>query len=397
MRLRVLSLNVWGLPEPVGRDVAARMERINERLPSFGADVVLYQEVWTEEARAQLIEGGQSAGFAHSWYREPPVGGSGLLALARQPFARTHFTPYTLCGLPQRVQHADFYSGKGVVELELDVAGVPVTLFGTHMHARYAPANVIDQYIGHRAGEVIEFAERVRLARGPVVAVGDFNMREDSAEYGVLLGLTQLVDAAAELDNRENTSTLSNPYRSRRGAVSESRIDYAFCRAGEAHGADPVRIERVLDEVFELEGLPVTYSDHHGLLVDVELTNTGAARALPDPAAIAEARNLLEHGRRVAHGRRTFERLVAAGGLVGTGAIVGVRQRPFIKRRTLLRLGLYGSAGAALASSVGFTVLSERFVPEELAGFDAVERTLDAIAAESVARVHDCAHRVSLA
>ena len=55
-----------------------------------------------------------------------------------------------------------------------------VSLFGTHLHARYAPANLESEYVGHHAAQIIELAAAVRGSRKPVVAVGDFNMTEDA-------------------------------------------------------------------------------------------------------------------------------------------------------------------------------------------------------------------------
>lgn len=386
MRLRVLSLNVWGLPAPVGRDVSTRMERINQKLPSFDADVVLYQEVWTDDARAQLIAGGARAGLSNVWHHELTRGGSGLLALSRLPIRAVDFTPYRLCGLPQRLTHADYYSGKGFARLVVDLGDAPVTIIGTHLHARYAPASVVDEYLGQRTAEVIEFSAGVREVTGPIVAAGDFNLREGSVEYRVLLDLTGLDDVAVELDNRQITSALANPYRAERGAIGESRIDYVFTRAGERHGVKAVRIARVFDETFEIDGTAATYSDHAGLLADLELDGGGESQSAPAPLAIAKARALLAHGREAATARRTFERTGAIGSLAAAGAAAAFARRPALTRRRLLRAGLYGGALLAAGSTVGFAALSEHFVPEELAGFERVEQLLDEIAAAANTR-----------
>ena len=199
MRLRVLSLNVWALPPPIGRDVHERLSLILRDLGSLTWDIGLFQEVWTDEAREQMIAGGHALGYPHTWITPGPArGGSGLLALSRLPIRSSRFRPFSLCGLPQRLTHMDYYSGKGVARLDVDVAGQSIAVFNTHLHARYAPATTIDEYQGHRAAEVIEIAKEIRAVRGPVVAAGDFNMRDSSDEYRVLEGLTGLVDAADE-------------------------------------------------------------------------------------------------------------------------------------------------------------------------------------------------------
>ncbi|MEZ0369333.1 MAG: hypothetical protein ACAI44_09640, partial [Candidatus Sericytochromatia bacterium] len=44
VRLKVLSLNVWGLPAPIGTDLDQRMERIGEAIKDY--DIVLLQETF---------------------------------------------------------------------------------------------------------------------------------------------------------------------------------------------------------------------------------------------------------------------------------------------------------------------------------------------------------------
>ena len=91
MQLRVASLNVWALPWPVGRDVAARMEAIGSRFEALGADVVALQEVWTEAARESLVDAGRRAGLSEIWHSESARAGGGLLVLTRLPIAGVHF------------------------------------------------------------------------------------------------------------------------------------------------------------------------------------------------------------------------------------------------------------------------------------------------------------------
>ena len=381
MRLRVLTLNVWGLPFPVGYHVEERLALVVRDLPPLACDVALFQEVWTEEGRRQLIEGGLHEGYPHAWTPGASRSGGGLVVLSRLPIRAASFRRYTLCGLPQRLTQMDYYAGKGLGRFDVDVGGIPVVLFSTHLHARYAPAEETDDYVGHRTGEVLELAQEVRAVTGPVVAVGDFNMRDTAPEYRVLRGLTGLVDVAAARGARQATSTLQNAYRLAHGALSESRIDYVFCRNGERHGATPAAARRVFDEPVTVAGATGAYSDHAGVLAEIEIGGPGSPLPAIAPGTLEQAAGLLAEGRREAIVRRRDERIGTGVAACATLGAVRLARRDGLSRRRFLRASAWGGAGLLGLSGLGLLSLSESFVPEELDGFDAMDRLLAELAA----------------
>ncbi|MFQ5417479.1 MAG: hypothetical protein ACE5FL_10580, partial [Myxococcota bacterium] len=77
MSLRVLTLNTWGMPWPIGRDLAERMGAIGEVLPTLDLDVAAFQEVWRASARASLRPGRAPAGPEHARPPPPPHRGGG--------------------------------------------------------------------------------------------------------------------------------------------------------------------------------------------------------------------------------------------------------------------------------------------------------------------------------
>jgi endonuclease/exonuclease/phosphatase family metal-dependent hydrolase len=380
MRLRVLSLNVWGLPSPVGRHVHERLALVLRELPRHACELALFQEVWTEPAREQLTRGGRALGFEHSWSQGPARGGGGLLVLSTRPIEAAAFRRYTLGGLPQRLTQMDYYSGKGVARLDLAIAGTEIAVFLTHLQARYSPASVPDEYVGHRTGQVIELAEEVRAVSSPVLAVGDFNMRDSSPEYAAMMQLTGFVDAAVRLDVRAPTVTLDNVYRLERKAISESRIDYVFCRSGTRVGVRPLSLARVYQEPVEVAGSPGAYSDHTGLLVEVELGGPGEAFPVVQPETLARCRALLGEGRARARVRRDQQRLGVLACAAGSAGAIGAARRTSLSRRRFLRNASFGFAGVAAGSGVSLAALAERFVPDELADYATVEATLSRLA-----------------
>ncbi len=380
MQLRVLTLNVWGLPEPVSTDLAGRMRRIGEAFPRLDADVVALQEVWTQGAREQLAAAGQRAGYVHVWHRSVALGGSGLMLLSRLALQNARFEPYSLAGLPQRVQHADYYGGKGFVQVEIVTPAGALRLFNTHLHARYSAPQAPDEYRGQRSAQAVELAAAVREIREPAIVLGDLNLSEGAPEYQILLGLSGLRDTAAELDSRRDTAGADDPTRAP-GSSGGERIDFVLARDGEQNGAAPVALRRVFDEDFEKRRQSPLYSDHCGLLADIEFGASSTPPPPPRDDALALAEKLLAQGEEQARLRRRTQRRVSGLGAGAVLALWGTRKRLVLERRKLLRAGLLAAAGAAAGSSAVAATLAEIFVPAELSGFERVRTTLEKLRA----------------
>ena len=383
MRVRVATLNVWGLPEPFSERLPNRMKAIGARMAALDLDVMAFQEVWTAEAHRLLRDAGRRIGLVHKWHRHSAFGGSGLLVISRLPIEEKRFDKFSLAGLPERVDHADYYGGKGFARLRLHTDHGPFTLIDTHLHARYRQ-DVPHGYLGHRVGEVVELSMASHETRDPIIAVGDFNFSEDQPEYAVLTGLTSLRDVAAELDRRESTVPPDNAYRL--GSKHGRRIDYIFARDGSARGLTPVHVERVFDEPLEFGGQPASYSNHAGVLAEFEISESRSRLAAPARDAIDLAARLLEEGRAEAMRRQHQTRAWAGVGLSCAAlASMGVRSVE-VSRRRLLRRSLQCAALAALAPSVGLSILSEVFVPSEIQAFDALANRLTGIDPDAIAK-----------
>jgi endonuclease/exonuclease/phosphatase family metal-dependent hydrolase len=379
VRLRFLTLNVWSIPWPVSRDIAERMRAIGRRISELRIDVAAFQEVWTGDARRRLVDAGREAGLDFAWHGEGLRGASGLVVLSRLPIRSARFQAFTLNGLPQRIHHLDYYGGKGLAHLSLDAPGGPLSLVTTHLHARHADGQDRWDYTGHRSAQVVELAGILAHIDEPLVSLGDFNIDEGSPPYRALLGLTGLQDAAAVLDQRQHTTLYDNPYR-RRGRRPGRRIDYLFTRDGAKRATRAVAIRRVLDEHFEIGERLASYSDHAGLLCDVELGGLPSRLPPPAPSSLALAKQLLTVGRRHAELRQSQQRLWAASGAVACLTTLGAGRSIVASRRRFLRAAALGLPAIGLASCAGLTALAERFVPQELRGYDRVEAILDELA-----------------
>ncbi|MFT5443604.1 MAG: endonuclease/exonuclease/phosphatase family metal-dependent hydrolase [Myxococcota bacterium] len=381
MRIKVATLNVWALPEPFAPDVLSRMTAIGERLATLPADVVAFQEVWTGAARDILLDHGTRAGFTHHWYLDDAIGGSGLLVLSRLPILESDFEHFALSGYPEQLDNGEFLSGKGFARLRLQGADGPFTLINTHLHARYRK-RATHQFAPHRIGQIIQLASHVRNADEPLVLVGDLNFGEGSPEYQVLTGITGMRDCAAELDNRFATVLCKNPYRAmKRNPRPDKRIDYVFVLDGASKALRARTLERVFGHAAEDDGEAFAYSNHAGLLAEVE-AHAGAPVSPPsfERAAVDLASRLLSEGREEAERRREGGRELSGIGLACAVAAVAVGNSERVNRRRLLKRALRGAAVVALTPSIGYSVMFELLVPGELSAFDRAQKSLGLLA-----------------
>jgi endonuclease/exonuclease/phosphatase family metal-dependent hydrolase len=380
MRLRVATLNVWGLPEPLSVDPLRRLRAIAARLPELAADVVAFQEVWFANARRVLLDGGRRAGLMHAWAPAGPIGGSGLLVLSRLPIAEAALAPFALRGLPERVTHGDYYGGKGYVRVRLVSPAGPLTLVGTHLHARYA-ADVPHAYLHHRAGQVVQLALGTGAIEDPLIAAGDFNFTRRNREHGLLTGLTGLRDLAHEIGRAQPTVLRDNPFRTH-SRKPDRRVDYVFARDGRRSRVHAASVQRIFED--RIGDGPLAYSNHAGVLAELAIEPADRQTAWsPSASTIETARRILAEGRAAAERRQAEQRGIAGAGLgVAVLAAIGDRRLPAISRRRALRAGLQALAAAALAPSLGCSILAEVFVPDEIRAYDRLSRALASLEAE---------------
>jgi hypothetical protein len=214
------------------------------------------------------------------------------------------------------------------------------------------------------------------------VLVGDLNFGEGSPEYQVLTGITGMRDCAAELDNRFATVLCKNPYRAmKRNPRPDKRIDYVFVLDGASKALRARTLERVFGHAAEDDGEAFAYSNHAGLLAEVE-AHAGAPVSPPsfERAAVDLASRLLSEGREEAERRREGGRELSGIGLACAVAAVAVGNSERVNRRRLLKRALRGAAVVALTPSIGYSVMFELLVPGELSAFDRAQKSLGLLA-----------------
>jgi endonuclease/exonuclease/phosphatase family metal-dependent hydrolase len=375
MQLRIATLNVWALPEPLAPLVGERMRAIGAKLPSLRPDVVAFQEVWTSDARETLLRAGRRAGLPHAWHREAAIGGSGLLVLSRIPLRDVRFERFAWRGEVENLDEGEYYGGKGFATLRIDTSAGPLAFVCTHLHARYSK-HADHEYRPQRTAQVVELAQRAHEVGEPLLFAGDFNFGEEDGEYAIFTGLTGARDVAAEVGNRQATVLRANPYRAH-SRKPDRRKDFVFARDGDGARVWSLRTERIFDEPLELGGRAAAFSNHAGLLAQIDVARDGAARApRPRADAVRLAERLLAEGRRRAVSRQSGGRAWAVLGLGCAGVAASGARSAGVSRRALLRGSLNAAALIALWPGVGFSLLSELFVSDEIRAFDDVAARL---------------------
>ena len=366
MQIRLATLNVWALPEPLGRDVTQRIDAIGQKLPSLELDLIAFQEVWTQDAMDRLEADGRRAGLRHAWRGGPRHGG--LLVLSRYPIDEVSFERFALQGEAERVvTNLEYLSGKGFATVRLSTPAGPLLVVNTHLHASYSSA-APHRHVPHRTVQAIQMATRFVHRSEPIVALGDFNFREGEPDYEVLTEIIGMGDVAARLENRQDTTLNTNPYRNP-GARGQ-RKDYVFSRSGSEQRLVPQAVIRSFDDQLEISGKPASYSNHAGLIASFEVRRaTGAARPTVSQDVFELAARALAEGESLAAERQIDNRMLSGAG-IGLAATAGLLATPKrLSRRRLLRASLATSGLLALTPGVGFSIISEVLVPDDIRAF----------------------------
>ncbi|GAA6062719.1 hypothetical protein JCM10212_002270 [Sporobolomyces blumeae] len=167
---------------------------------SNGYDVVALQEIWVRDDFHLVAQRAKQAGLNHSKFFYSGAIGSGLAILSRYPIESSWICPYPLNGFPLHFIQGDFFAGKSICGVSIDVPGIGLTdVLNTHM---YAPGGEGDDVSGaHRVAQAWELAKVAteKAERGRhVIVTGDFNSQPHSIIMRLIQSLGGLLDSFAE-------------------------------------------------------------------------------------------------------------------------------------------------------------------------------------------------------
>ncbi|KAH8301202.1 hypothetical protein KR018_007507 [Drosophila ironensis] len=273
LELNILTLNIWGIPY-VSSDRGPRIEAICKELASGNYDIVSMQEVWTQQDSERLQKATEAV-LPYAHYFHSGVMGAGLLVLSKYPILGTLFHAWSVNGYFHRIQHADWFGGKGVGLCRILVEGQMVHLYNAHLHAEYDNAN--DEYKTHRVIQAFDTAQFIEATRGNSVLqilAGDLNAQPQDISYKVLLYTSKMLDSCASDSFRTNECE-HNSYTSARSLAKNPqgiRIDHIFVRGGDEVNAEIVEYKLPLPH--RVPGEKFSFSDHEAVLAKLRVRRT---------------------------------------------------------------------------------------------------------------------------
>ncbi|NWV72338.1 NSMA phosphodiesterase, partial [Malurus elegans] len=281
LRLRVFDLNCWAI-RYLSKRRQERVRLIGDTLRRDSFDLVLLQEVWSEQDYSDLMVKLASC-YPFSHYFRSGVIGSGLCVFSRFPILDTLLYQYSLNGYPYMLQHGDWFCGKSVglgsgSRARVGV-GVPAPLLSLplQLHAEYCREK--DAYLPHRlvqAWELAQFIRHTSKAADVVLLGGDLNMHPEDVGIRLLRGWTGLRDAFAEAKHFEgckNGCTLvpDNCFTEKSELLPFPlgiRIDYILYKAISSF---TVKCEELKTTTGPAPGVDIPFSDHEAVMATLHI------------------------------------------------------------------------------------------------------------------------------
>ncbi|NXF21520.1 NSMA phosphodiesterase, partial [Rhodinocichla rosea] len=318
LRLRIFNLNCWAI-RYLSKRRQQRVRLIGDTLRQEGFDLVLLQEVWSEQDYSELKV--KLAGcYPFSHYFRSGVIGSGLCVFSRFPILDTLLYQYSLNGYPYMLQHGDWFCGKSVGLVGAREQGrsqSPFVFLSLQLHAEYCRDK--DAYLPHRlvqAWELAQFIRHTSKAADVVLLGGDLNMHPEDVGIRLLRGWTGLQDAFAEamhFEGCKNGCTLvpDNCFTDKSELLPFPlgiRIDYILYKAISSF---TVKCEELKTTTGQAPGVDIPFSDHEAVMATLHIQRqgqpAGATLGTADPAladVVTEARAEVGAGLRAARRQR---------------------------------------------------------------------------------------------
>ncbi|XP_051517342.1 sphingomyelin phosphodiesterase 2-like isoform X1 [Myxocyprinus asiaticus] len=274
-KLRVFSLNCWGI-RFLSQHCAERYEMIAELLDRERHDVALLQEVWSERDFL-FLKRKLSSSHPHTHYFKSGVIGSGLAVFSKHTIQDALLYQYSLNGYPYMLCHGDWFGGKAVGLVIVNMFGMKAHIYVTHLHAEYSRAQ--DEYLPHRivqSWELLQFVRHTSCEADMVILGGDLNMHPQDLGNRLLrahIGLRDCFTETDKFDGCEDGHTLiaDNHFTKKQDLVPFEkgiRIDYILMKGSKRVN---MKCESLSTTKGSVANKPFPYSDHEALIADFVL------------------------------------------------------------------------------------------------------------------------------
>lgn len=221
------------------------------------------------------------------------VVGSGLCVFSKYRIESAFYHSWRLNGYVHRIQHGDWFGGKGVGLVKVNVHGHTVNFYVAHvsfyninvctmklnplvfqLHAEYN--RVLDDYLTHRIIQAFDTAQFIENTRGNSILqilAGDLNNEPGDLGYRIIISTSGLQDSYDQkLLNGTNEcakNTYSIPSEAEK-CPEGKRIDYILVRSSDAYKVQSIEYtqplpDRVPDHSF-------SYSDHEAVQAKIKVS-----------------------------------------------------------------------------------------------------------------------------
>ncbi|KAG8234134.1 hypothetical protein J437_LFUL007500 [Ladona fulva] len=319
--LTVFTLNCWGIPL-VSKHRSARMCAIAKQLSEKDYDFACLQEVWAVKDY-QLLKKKLSGSLPHSHYFYSGVLGSGLCIFSKHVIENAIFHRWPLNGYAHKVQHGDWFGGKGIALCTFIINTLKVNVYNVHMHAEYSPEGP-NKYLAHRVSQAFDTAQFIHVTSAYAdisVVAGDFNAEPADLCYRVLEQHADLLNTfcmASKVFNDNGMGTnecIRNSYacpKAVQNCPQGKQIDHIMYKA--AIGKEVKVLSYGLPFPKRVAGQDFSYSDHEAVSATLVVTNSPSDgfqpqknRCKEELAALGEARAVVSKGlRSVSFDRKAY-------------------------------------------------------------------------------------------
>ncbi|XP_059061918.1 putative neutral sphingomyelinase [Achroia grisella] len=275
--LNIFTLNCWGIPV-VSKNRQERMEAIGKYLQSSSHNIVCLQEVWSENDYL-IFKKTLKTVLPYSHYFYSGVMGSGLCVFSKWLIQDVFFHQWPLNGYIHKIQHGDWFGGKGVGLCRVRCNDKLINIYCTHLHAEY---HEDDMYLAHRVLQAYSTAEFVNLTTSPAdisILAGDLNTGPGDLSYRIITQLPQLLDpfdmkcegSNPAINKPSGTCDVANNSYSNQKQIKEcpegKRIDHILFHVNSALEAEIINFGNPLED--RVPNQPFSYSDHNAVSLEI--------------------------------------------------------------------------------------------------------------------------------
>lgn len=264
----VLTFNTWGLRVgkfSIARRIDQRLRAMAAEIRKLNADLISFQEVWTDEAASFLYHNLDYKYYYYNPGRAAFKGymGNGLLILSRYPVVeqKTIFFDH-------HTDWFEYYAHKGALMVQVETPAGYVNVYNTHLGSGNKPNHI--QNRKRQLSDLLSWIGKTSQKQ-PSLLTGDLNFNPGSEEYGALVDWMReafnddAFDSYTRLHPAENGFTFYVDRSYKSGALRHGineRIDYIFALCAKENRSS---LELKASEIV-LDNAHFPLSDHCGVI-----------------------------------------------------------------------------------------------------------------------------------